>query len=126
MPEPTVTGRSLVSRRAIEEIVRTAVLGSYGVSGFDDDRKLGSIRRMLGLGGHGVRVRTEPSFTVGLRLTVAFGLPVAEVARQVDSAVRYALHRALDREPDRLTIHVGGMHYEPSAVPPPTETETDG
>ncbi len=35
-------------------------------------------------------------------LTVAFGLPVAEVARQVDSAVRYALRRALGREPDRL------------------------
>jgi hypothetical protein len=40
------------------------------------------------------------------------------VARQVDSAVRYALRRAIDREPDRLTIHVGGMRYEPSSVPP--------
>ena len=48
---------------------------------------------------------------------MAFGLPVAEVARQVDSAVRYALGRALDREPDRLTIHVSGMRYEPSSAP---------
>ena len=51
----------------------------------------GGIRRLVGLGGPGVRVRTAPVFSVELRLTVAFGLPVAEVARQVDSAVRYAL-----------------------------------
>ena len=117
MPERSVVGRSFASRRAIEEIVRSAVLGSYGVVGFVDDDGLGRIRRLVGLGGSGVRVRTGPSFSVDLRLTVAFGLPVAEVARQVDSAVRYALGRALDREPDRLTIHVGGMRYEPSSAP---------
>ncbi len=118
MPERPVEGRSLVSRRAIEEIVRSAVLGSYGVVGFVDDAGLARLRRMVGLGGSGVRVRTEVPFGVDLRLIVAFGLPVAEVARQVDSAVRYALHRALGREPDRLTIHIGGMRYEPSSVPP--------
>jgi uncharacterized alkaline shock family protein YloU len=118
MPERSVAGRSFASRRAIEEIVRAAVLGSYGVVGFVDDDPLGRIRRLVGLGGSGVRVRTAPVFSVELRLTVAFGLPVAEVARQVDSAVRYALRRALDREPDRLTIHVGRLRYEPSSVPP--------
>jgi uncharacterized alkaline shock family protein YloU len=121
MPERSVMGRSLVSRRAIEDIVRSAVLGSYGVVGFVHDDGWGRLRRLVGLGGSGVRVRTGPEFTVDLRLTVAFGLPVAEVARQVDSAVRYALRRAVDREPDRLTIHVGGMRYEPSSVPPPSE-----
>ncbi len=126
MPEPAVTGRSLVSRRAIDEIVRTAVLGSYGVSGFVDDGPLGSVRRLFGLRGRGIRVRTGDAFTVDLRLTVGFGLPVAEVARQVDSAVRYALRRALDREPDRLTIHIGAMRYEPSAAVPPVGPETDG
>ena len=118
MPERSVAGRSFASRRAIEEIVRVAVLGSYGVVGFVDDDLLGRFRRLVGLGGSGVRVRTAPAFDIDLRLTVAFGLPVAEVARQVDSAVRYALHRALDRDPDRLTIHVGGLRFEPSSVPP--------
>ena len=37
-------------------------------------------------------------------------MPIAEVARQVDSAVRYAIRRALGREVDRLTIHVDGLH----------------
>jgi len=121
MPEHPA-GRSLVSRRAIEDIVRSAVLGSYGVVGFVDDDGFGRLLRALGRGG-GVRVRTAGAFTVDLRLTVAFGLPVAEVARQVDSAVRYALRRAIDREPDRLTIHVGGMRYEPSSVPPTEDRE---
>ena len=124
MPERSVAGRSLASRRAIEEIVRAAVLGSYGVVGFVDDDPWGRIRRLVGLGGSGVRVRTAPAFSIELQLTVAFGLPVAEVARQVDSAVRYALRRALDREPDRLAIHVGGMRYEPSSAPPAATPET--
>lgn len=124
MPERSVMSRSLISRHAIEDIVRAAVLGSYGVVGFVDDDGWRRLCRLVGLGGSGVRVRTGGSFTVDLRLTVAFGLPVAEVARQVDSAVRYALRRAVDREPDRLTIHVGGMRYEPSSVPPPSEPET--
>ena len=118
MPDRSVTGRSLVSRRAIEEIVRVAVLGSYGVVGFADDSRLGRLLSGLGLGRSGMRVRTSDPFTVELRLTIAYGLPVAEVIRQVESAVRYALHRALDREPDRLTIHVGGLRYEPASVPP--------
>jgi len=122
MPEHPARGRSLVRRRAIEDIVRSAVLGSYGVVGFVDDDGFARLLRALGLGG-GVRVRTAGAFTVDLRLTVAFGLPVAEVARQVDSAVRYALRRAIDREPDRLTIHVGGMRYEPSSVPPADDAE---
>lgn len=123
MPERSVAGRSLASRRAIEEIVRGAVLGSYGVVGFVDDDPWGRARRLVGLGGSGVRVRTAPDFSIELQLTVAFGMPVAEVARQVDSAVRYAVHRALDREPDRLTIHIGGMRFEPSSAPPGAATE---
>jgi uncharacterized alkaline shock family protein YloU len=57
-------------------------------------------------------------FEIELDLTVAFGLPVAEVARQVDSAVRYAIRRALDREVDRLTIHVDGLRFQPGGAPP--------
>ncbi len=125
MPEPSVTGRSLISRRAIDEIVRAAVLGSYGVLGFDDGG-LGRIRRLVGLGGSGVRIRTEPAFTVDLRLAVAFGLPVAEVARQVDSAVRYALRRSIDREPDHLAIHVGTLRFEPTHVPDSSDPGADG
>ena len=51
MPSDPIPGRSLVTRRAVADIVRTAVLGSYGVTGFaamhrsDSWRVSGSPRR---------------------------------------------------------------------------------
>ena len=44
---------------------------------------------------------------------MAHGVPIAEVARQVDSAVRYAIQFALGREVRRLTIHIGGLRVSP-------------
>ena len=108
-PDP---GRSLVTRRAVVDIVRTATLGSYGVTGFAADpmsRLLGS----LGLAQPGLTVRLGARLEVELDLDVALGVPVAEVARQVDSAVRYAIHRALGREIEQLVIHVGGLRVQP-------------
>ena len=49
---------------------------------------------------------------------MAYGVPIAEVARQVDSAVRYAIRRALDREVVQLAIHVDGLRFGPTAAPP--------
>jgi uncharacterized alkaline shock family protein YloU len=60
----------------------------------------------------------DHGLVIELDLTVAYGVPIAEVARQVDSAVRYSLRRALSREVDRLTIHVGGLRFSPGTVPP--------
>jgi regulator of cell morphogenesis and NO signaling len=44
-------------------------------------------------------------------------LPIAEVARQVDSAVRYSIRNALGRDVTRLTIHVDGLRYQPGDLP---------
>jgi uncharacterized alkaline shock family protein YloU len=124
MAERSVRGRSLVTHRALVDIVRRAVLGSYGVAGFADDGSLGRIGRAVGLIEPGIRITTAGTLAVDLRLTVAHGLPIAEVARQVESAVRYGLSRALDREPDRIQIHIGGLRYEPaSALAPFALTE---
>ncbi|HLA16456.1 MAG TPA: Asp23/Gls24 family envelope stress response protein, partial [Candidatus Limnocylindrales bacterium] len=61
---------------------------------------------------------------VDIRISVAYGAPVAEVARQIDSAVRFAVRRAVEREIDRLTIHVGELRVDPAAKPPaPAVTE---
>ncbi|HKG56325.1 MAG TPA: Asp23/Gls24 family envelope stress response protein [Candidatus Limnocylindrales bacterium] len=117
MPTDSSPGRSLVTRRAIADVVRGATLGSYGVTGF----AAGPIERLLaavGLAQPGLRLHLGAGLQIELRLTVAYGLPVAEVARQVDSAVRYAVRRSLGREIDRLTIHVGGLRYSPGGLPP--------
>ena len=103
-PRRAVPGRALVARRALVEIVRAAVLGSYGVTGLAE-----TFLHRLGLGRAPIRVRLEPEVAGDVRLTIAYGLPVAEVARQVDSAIRYALGRALGREIGAVTIHVEGL-----------------
>ena len=112
MPTDSTTstpGRSLVSRRAIIDVVRSATIGSYGVIGLAGGGILGGILDRLGLSPRGIHVHVTGQLVIELDLLVAHGIPVAEVARQVDSAVRYAIRRALDREIDRLTIHVDGL-----------------
>jgi uncharacterized alkaline shock family protein YloU len=114
-------GRSLVTRRAITDVVRAAVCGSYGVTGLSGGDPIDRVLAALGLREPGIRVRLDRGIAIDIHMTVGYGVPVAEVARQVDSAVRYALRRAFDREPRRLTIHVGGLRLEPASQPPPRE-----
>jgi len=111
-PRPTVLGRGLVTRRALAEIVRTAVLGSYGVTGLAEP-----FLRRLRLGEPAIRVSIQQEIAVDVRLMIASGLPVAEVARQVDSAIRYALRRALGREVGAVRIHVAGLASGPFNTP---------
>ena len=129
MPEePTgaVPGRAVVARRALGEIVRDAALGSYGVTGLAEPTLLAKVRARLGLGSRAIRVTLHPTVTAEVWLTVAYGVPVAEVARQVDSAVRYGLQRALGREVGPVAIHVqemGGRPFSsglPVVAPPST------
>jgi uncharacterized alkaline shock family protein YloU len=118
LPDEPTPGRALVTRRAVIDIVRSVTLGSYGVAGFAGglaDRILGAIeRRPAGLR---VSVR-DGAIAIDLRLRVAHGLPIAEVARQVDSAIRYAIRQALDREVERLSIQVARLERRPGGDPP--------
>jgi uncharacterized alkaline shock family protein YloU len=126
VPIPSTPGRSIVSRRAVVDIIRTATLGSYGVTGFASGM-VGRLFERVGVAQPGIRVTfgnadgtADPDsgvIDIELDLDVAYGVPVAEVARQVDSAVRYAIRRALDREVRRLTIHVDGLRYRPGDLP---------
>jgi uncharacterized alkaline shock family protein YloU len=114
-------GRSLVTGRALDDIVRTATLGSYGVTGFAGG-PIGRIVDWLGFGQPGIAVRLDDGIEVELDITVALGVPVAEVARQVDSAIRYAMRRALDREVARIVIHVDGLHVPAGGAVPQAPT----
>jgi uncharacterized alkaline shock family protein YloU len=118
LPEQAIGGRALVTRRAVIDIVRRVTLGSYGVAGFAGnwaDHLLGWIEQRPG----GLRVSVAGgSLTIRLHLRVAHGLPVAEVARQVDHAVRHAIRTALGREVDKLTIRVARLEIHPGGEPP--------
>jgi uncharacterized alkaline shock family protein YloU len=118
VPEESIGGRALVTRRAVIDIVRRVTLGSYGVAGFAGnwaDRMLGWIEQRPG----GLRVSVAGgSLAIRLHLRVAQGLPIAEVARQVDLAVRHAIRTALGREVDQLTIRVARLELHPGGDPP--------
>jgi uncharacterized alkaline shock family protein YloU len=111
-----------VTRQAVLDLIRTATLSSYGVTGF----AAGPLQRLLGRIGFaqpGIRLRLDADLEIELDLTVAYGVPVAEVARQVDSAIRYTIRRGLGREVARLTIHIDGLRVAPGS--PPTVIPTD-
>jgi uncharacterized alkaline shock family protein YloU len=114
-------GRSLVTGRALDDIVRTATLGSYGVTGFAGG-PLGRLIERLRFRQPGIAVRLDDGIEIELDITVALGVPVAEVARQVDSAIRYAIHRALDRDVTRIVIHVDGLHVPAGGSVPKAPT----
>jgi uncharacterized alkaline shock family protein YloU len=118
MPERRVPGRSAVTRRAITDIVRSAVLGSYGVAGFASPRPIDHLIRWLRLDEPAIRIRRDESLRVAIHVRVAYGLPIAEVTRQVESAVRFAVGRALGRPIDALTIHVDGLDDAAGSGPP--------
>ena len=126
MPASPMPGRSLVTRNAVLDLVRTAVVGSYGVTGFAAG-PLERLAGLLGLGRPGIVVHLDTALEIELDLLVAHGVPVAEVARQVDSAVRHSIRRSLGREVGRLVIHVGGLRVASGGMPPaaePSDTET--
>ena len=115
MPERSVAGRSIVTRRAVIDIVRIAVQGSYGVMGFGDPSFGRRLLRWIGLGRPGIRLTTQGGLQLDLFINVASGVPIVEVARQVDSAVRYSIRHHLGTDVSALSIHVAGVRYQPSA-----------
>ena len=125
MPDGSIGGRALVTRRAVIDIVRRVTLGSYGVAGFAGnwvDRLLGWIEQRPG----GLRVSVAGGeLAIRMHLRVAHGLPIAEVARQVDLAVRHAIRTALGREIDRLSIRVARLELHPGGEPPEPRREPD-
>jgi uncharacterized alkaline shock family protein YloU len=118
LPNGSSPGRALVTRRAVIDIVRSVTLGSYGVAGFAGNLVDGLLGRMERRPA-GLRISLRGGeIAIDLRLRVATGLPIAEVARQVDATIRYAIRRALGREIARLTIRISGLEPNPGGVPP--------
>ncbi len=99
--------------------MRAAASASYGVTGLADDGLPARLLVGAGIRPAAVRVRLGDGIRVELRILVAAGVPIAEIARQVDSVVRYSVRQAVDREIEQLTIYVGGMRLEPARMPDP-------
>ena len=109
-------GRSVATRRAIEEIVATAARASYGIAGFAGRGFRAGLRRSVTGREPAVVVLAMAPLSIAVHVQVAFGLPVAEVARQLDSAIRHALRRILGREVAELTVDVAGLEYRAGPI----------
>jgi uncharacterized alkaline shock family protein YloU len=109
MADARLPGRALVTRRAIREIVERAAAASYGVVAVGRLDPLSRLLRALGLATPGISVELGPPLRAEVSLTVAYGVPVAEVARNVEEAVRHEVRQALGRELDGLVIHVDDL-----------------
>lgn len=110
----------------MRDLVRSATLTVYGVSGFAGGGAVGRLLERLGLAHPGLHLDVNGELAVHLDLTVAYGLPIAEVARQVEASVRYALGHALGREPDRVTIRIGHLRHEHGIAPQPHDAPDNG
>ena len=118
LPDDRLPGQALVTRRAVADVVRTATLGSYGVLDVPGRSPTGWVAALAGRPA-GVRVSLDGGrIEIDLRLRVGHGVPIAEVARQVDSAVRFGIRRAFRRDVDRLSIRVASVAVGPVGQPP--------
>jgi uncharacterized alkaline shock family protein YloU len=72
----------------------------------------------LGLAQPGLHVSIgREGIVVVVDVAISYGLPVAEVARQVEAAIRYRIRAALGQDVARLTIRVDGLACPPGRVP---------
>jgi len=106
MPLPSIPGHALVTRRVIAEEVRRVALSSYGVVGIGGRGPATALFGQLTRSVPGVRVSTTPELDIDVYLSIALGLPVAQVAQNVADQIRYALRTSLGREPAAVRIHV--------------------
>ena len=114
MPTAQIPGHALVTRRALTDVARSAALRAYGVTGFGGGGLLGRVLDRLGLRTRGVRVALrDGEIRVSLQVSIAHGLPIAEVARQVEASVRYGLREAVGQEPASVSIRVASLREQP-------------
>src|SRR5271165_2377824 len=70
VPNRRAPGRSYVTRRAVVDVVRMAVLGSYGVTGISDPSFGRRLLRWSGLGQSGIRVSLDRTIAIEVDLTI--------------------------------------------------------
>jgi len=99
-----------IDARQLARLVNRVASEAYGVAEVRGEgwyqRLLGWLRRPTA----GVTVTTEPRLRIEIDLAVVPGVPGAQVASNVEEAVRYLVQRDLGVAIDELEIRVGGMH----------------
>jgi uncharacterized alkaline shock family protein YloU len=100
------SGGAATSAHDLARIARSAALGCYGVKAVVGARWYQRLADRLGLGNHGVSIRTEPELAIALNVEIAQGVPRDTVLANVAEAVRYTVQRDTGRSIDQLTLTV--------------------
>jgi uncharacterized alkaline shock family protein YloU len=110
--EPLVTGSTVITDRAIADIVGWTVLECYGVVGMASPNLRLGVASLLSRDRlhQGIKVeQTGDRLGVKLYIIVEYGLNVAEVAGNVRSQVAYNVERMTKRPVSNLQIYVQGV-----------------
>jgi uncharacterized alkaline shock family protein YloU len=107
--EETRLGRIEVSPTAIASLASQAVLECYGVVGMATKDLASGIVEILQPASHrrGVDVHLDKStIVVDLYVVIEYGTRIGVVARNIQSAVKYAVERALSAPVTAINVHV--------------------
>jgi uncharacterized alkaline shock family protein YloU len=106
------TGKIEVMPRAIATIAARAVGQSYGIVGMAPHTLREGVAQVLHQkdAHKGVEVRiVDDEIEIDLYVIMAYGTRIAEVARNVQEHVRYAVERALGMPIARVNVRVQGL-----------------
>jgi uncharacterized alkaline shock family protein YloU len=107
--EETRMGKIEVSPTAISSLASQAVLECYGVVGMATKDLASGIVEILQPASHrrGVGVQISPdSIMIDLYVVIEYGTPIATVARNIQSVVKYSVEKALGVPVVAVNIHV--------------------
>ena len=107
--EETSLGRIEVSPMAIASLASQAVLESYGVVGMATKDLARGIVEILQPASHrrGVDIHIDSNhIAIDLYVVIEYGTPIATIARNIQSAVKYTVERALSVPVEAVNVHV--------------------
>jgi uncharacterized alkaline shock family protein YloU len=99
---------AMIDVQALEALVRRAAASVYGVARVGGSSWRERLRRWLGRRSAGVHVTADEAVRVEIELSLLPGVPTAQVARNVEDAVRYLVQRDLGVAIDDLLVRVDG------------------
>jgi len=103
-------GTVVLSRNAIEEILRLATLNVYGVTGLAPVTFGQRFSQALALTatpkGVDAQIKPDGSIEATIHVRLQYGLRVSEVARTITSQVRYAFSTMTGIPEDQVTLNV--------------------
>ena len=107
--EQTRLGHIEVSPTAIASLASQAVLESYGVVGMATKDLASGIVEILQPASHrrGVDIKIDSGcIVIDLYVVIEYGTPIATVARNIQSVVKYTVERALGEPVEAVNVHV--------------------